>query len=91
MPDNRQAGMLEDLCLIAASSADPAFPCIEAFFSCVHAAVTRRPSIMSKARVHAWLATQERAGLSLGVAAQSSFLPFSDPAFQPLFDFVRSL
>jgi hypothetical protein len=90
LPDNRSAGMLENLCLASIGS-HPAFGCLNQFFDCVSKAGGNNPTNIAKAHVHAWLATQAEPSASLGLAAQKKFWPFDDPAFQHLRDFLRAL
>jgi hypothetical protein len=88
LPDNHNAGMLEDLCLTA-SRADPAMPCVDEFFRCVQVQAVRVPNNMAKARVHAWLASQLEPDRRLGEAARAGYWAWHDPAFADLEDFLR--
>ncbi len=56
LPDNSSPGMLEDLCLASVRS-DPAFACLDSYFQCVQS-FGRQQGEPSKARVHAWLASE---------------------------------
>ncbi len=49
LPDNGRPGMLEDLCLDSVA-ADPAFPCLAAYFQCVLHSANRQPGNAAKAR-----------------------------------------
>lgn len=85
-PDNTRRGMLEDLCLESVS-ADFAMACVDEFFGCVEKG-GRRPGNMSKARVHAWLASQIRPDKRLG---EFGGWPWDDAAFRPFGEFLRNL
>jgi len=89
IPDNANPGMLEDLCL-ASVRAHPGYACVDNYFQCA-AAAGRRPNNMSKACVHAWLSSEVEPDKQLGVAAEAGYLPWHDPAFAPIINFVQSL
>ena len=90
LPDNQRDGMLEDLCLDAVQT-DGAIACVNDFFQCVSRNTSRQPSPMAKARVHAWLASQDDPDLRLGEAAQRRWWPWTNPSFQPLIQFLQAL
>lgn len=90
LPDNKSPGMLEDLCLRSARE-DPGMKCVDDFMKCVVDHAKREPSPDAKARVHAWLASQDRPDLQLGVAAESGIWPLGGEAFTRIGDFLRSL
>jgi hypothetical protein len=90
LPDNRRAGVLEDLCLDAVL-ADGAIACVDEFFQCVAKNTSRQPEPMAKARVHAWLASQNEPDLRLGEAALKDLWPWTDAAFQPIIQFLQAL
>ena len=90
LPDNSSNGELENLCLTALAN-DPAMPCVDDFVACVNAKVSypfRKPA---KSRMHAFLASRERAYLRFGEFAEVSAFPWQNPAFQPLSDFLKAL
>lgn len=89
-PDNARAGILEDLCL-AAAQGDPSLACVDEFFQCVSDKTVRKPVPQAKARLHAWLSSQERPDLRLGEAAFRDWWPWDHAAFEPLRQFLRSL
>ncbi len=90
LPDGKNPGKLEDLCL--ASVADyPEMECLDEYFSCVSDKATREPEDVAKARVHAWLATQINPELRLGEAAQKGYWPWNARTFEELRGFMRSL
>jgi hypothetical protein len=90
LPDNQRDGMLEDLCLDAVQT-DGAVVCVTEFFQCVGKNTLRQPKPMAKARVHAWLASQDDPELRLGEAAQRAYWPWTNPVFQPLIQFLQTL
>ena len=91
MPNNRDAGMLEDACLQSVED-DPAMSCVAEFFACVLTRVGREPNNRSKARVHAWLATHPKADKRLGEAAEAGgYWRFDHEVFRPLIEFIRAL
>ena len=85
---------MEDLCLDAIRD-DPAWPCIESYFTCLDEREVQRSgleSMISKAKIHAWLASREEADLArLGIAAEKRYLDWEHPAFSALKSFLRSL
>jgi hypothetical protein len=83
MPEPGSPGALEDLCL-AAIGRDPAVPCVDRFFHCLGEQRLPLPRSMSKARVQAFLASREEAGLRLGEAAEKGYWPWDDEVFDPL-------
>ena len=92
VPHGHETGMIEDVCL-GSVSADPAMECIEDYFECVRRRGLPGPRDVriSKARVHAFLASRERPELRLGEAAEVGVWPFDTDAFQPLKDLLRML
>ncbi len=90
MPDNANPGALENLCLTALAD-DPAMGCVEDFMQCVQAAVATPPADAAKARMHAFLASREDPELRLGEAGQRGYLPWGNPAFDGLAQFLRTI
>lgn len=93
LPDNAQGGMLEDLCWQSVQH-DAAVSCVEEFLDCVGQRAGRQavPKDLAKARMHAWLSSQNPPDKRLGEAAgKTGWLDFSNPCFQPLKDFIRQL
>ena len=94
MPGGRRDGALEDLCLEAIAD-DLASPCIDAYFQCLDACGIARPTLktmISKARIHAWLASREEADLKrMGEAAANKYIPWNHAAFDPLKTFLLAL
>ena len=90
LPDGETPGMLEDLCLKSVKE-DPAMRCVDEYFECLQERDGRLPSNLSKARVHAFLASRERPGLRLGEAAQKGHWPWEHPAFEQVRQFLNTL
>lgn len=89
LPYGLNKGMLEDVCLQSVAD-DPAMPCVEDYFQCLKEKHTL-PSNLSKAKVHAFLASREPPDLRLGHAAQRGFWPLRHSAFEPLKQFLSML
>jgi len=90
LPDGRNPGMLEDVCLTAIQSY-PEQLCVETYFKCVADVAHRQSNNPSKARVHAWLASQPEPDKRLGEAAEAGYWPWDNPAFDLLKQFLRAL
>jgi len=90
LPDGKAQGMLEDVCL-GSVAGDGAVKCLDAFFECVEVEANRKPVQMSKARVHAWLATQTEPDKRLGEAAECGFWDWGHAAFEPLKRFLQEI
>ena len=90
LPGEGEQGMLETLCLRAVAQ-DPAMLCVEQYFKCLQQA--RLPWLdnmnMSKAKVHAFLASRRKAGLRLGEAAKAGLWPWETETFKQVKDFLR--
>jgi hypothetical protein len=89
-PDCTKSGMLEDLCWDAVSG-DPAFPCVDEFFTCLQRQGVAAPGNLAKARIQAFLASRQKSGLLLGQAAHARYFPWDSPAFLPLIQFLQAL
>ena len=87
MPDNAKCGALEDLCLSALED-EPVIPCVLEFMQCVSQSAEKVPSNEAKAKVHAFLASREDPELRLGEAARRGYLPWGNPAFAQLIEFL---
>ena len=90
LPDNSGNGELENLCLTALAN-DPAMPCVDDFIACVNSKVNYAFRKPAKSRMHAFLASRERAYLRFGEFAEGSAFPRRNPAFDQLSDFLRNL
>ena len=92
VPHDAPGTMMEDVCLNSVAD-DPVMECVEQYFACVDQADTVGPRDvwMSKARVHAFLASRDRPDLRLGEAADNGIWNFESDAFRPLVDLLRAL
>ena len=92
VPDFQETGMIEDVCLDSVK-ADPAMSCVEHYFECIRQTSLPGPKKvrMSKARVHAFLASRERPELRLGEASQGGVWQFDADAFRSLKVLLRML
>ena len=90
MPNNAKNGALEALCLEVLQS-DPAMDCVAEFFQCVSGVVTDPPKEQDKALIHAFLSSRKDPELRLGEAVQRGYIPWDNPAFDGLSQFLRSL
>ena len=92
IPHNATGTMIEDVCLNSVST-DPAMECVDRYFECLSQTEIEGPKKvwMSKARLHAFLASRDRPGLRLGEAAESGIWPLETDAFRPLLELIRML
>jgi hypothetical protein len=90
LPDGHNQGMLEDLCLGSLTS-HPSMPCLDDYFKCIERQTGRLPNNLSKARIHAWLSTQDRPDLPLGLAAEKGYINWSDSVFDSFKRFLTTL
>ena len=92
LPHAEEQGMLEDVCL-GSVKGDPALQCVDHYFACIDKAATLGPKSrrMSKARVHAFLASRPHPDLRLGEAAEKGIWDFDSEAFRPLRCLLKQL
>ena len=86
VPHGESKGMLEDICLQSVGE-DPAMTCVEAYFECLTRNLSKLPSKLSKAKVHAFLSSRDEPDRRLGEAALKGYWPLAHQAF----DQVRQL
>lgn len=89
LPDHQNPGMLEDLVLN--TLADDEKSCIEEFISCMENSTSREIRNFSKAKVNAWLASQDKPDKRLGEAAQAGYIDWQHSAFVRLIEFVENI
>lgn len=89
-PNNRDSGMLEDLCLESVKD-DGAISCVEQYLECVKNNANREPDNLAKAKLHVWLASKEKPDKRLGEAAEAGYWDWESAAFEPLKEFIFSL
>jgi len=93
LPGAGRQGALEHLCLEAIAG-QPIEQCVDDYFGCVRRVTSVDLTCgtwRAKARIHAWLAAQERPDLRLGEAAAKGYIAWSAPAFHELKGFLRRL
>ena len=92
VPHDVEGTMIEDVCLDSVKT-DPAIECVDLYFECVSQADIPGPREvwMSKARVHAFLASRDRPDLRLGEAVEKGIWEFDTDAFLPLKELLRIL
>ena len=90
LPSETEKGSLEDV-LLKSIEDDPAMACVSGYFDCLSESGVQAPRSESKARVQAFLASRERAGLRLGEAAEAGYWRWDAPVFQPAKDFLKGL
>ncbi len=89
MPDNVNVGMLEDLCLNSIAGR-PELDCVDDLIRCLQDKNITLPPELSKARAHAYIATQQKPDLRVGEAAAAGYWPFGNSAFSSLKQFLNS-
>ncbi len=90
LPNCRDEGMLETLCLESVLTARTS-QCIEQYFTCMETEAGPRPRNMPKARTFAFLATKDLSDALVGRAAQNGIWPWDCEAFQPLRAFLQAM
>lgn len=66
--------------------------CVADFMRCLQDVAVAPPVDAAKARIHAFLSSRPDPDLRLGEAAQrEGYLPWNNPAFDQLADFLRNL
>jgi len=90
LPGGLNNGKLETMCL-SSVSVDPAMPCVDSYFQCLHRAGLALPSNMDKARLQAFLASRPEPGMLLGQAAHAGYWPWPHPAFDQIKQLVQAL
>ncbi len=88
-PNNRDSGMLEDLCLESVKD-DGTMSCVEQYLECVKNNANREPNNFAKAKLHAWLASKEIPDKRLGEAAEAGYWDWESAAFNGLKEFIFS-
>ena len=90
IPTDGSNGELEDV-LLASVNGDPAVSCVDELIECLEVRMTTLPAKLSKARLHAFLASREEPDLLPGQAAWAGYFPWDSPAFSKIIDVLRSL
>ncbi len=91
MPDNRLSGMLEDFMAFLVPGEDTLLPRVDQFLSDIPAELCRfSDAHLPKARIHCWLALQEKPGKPLGTAITARYLDASREDAQPFVNWLRA-
>ena len=90
LPNCRDSGMLETLCLDSVLTPRTS-KCLEQYFKCMESEGHPPPRNMTKASTFAFLAAKDVPDPLVGRAAQKGIWPWDSPAFQPLRDFLLAL
>jgi hypothetical protein len=89
LPGVNRNGALEDLCLSSVGT-DPAMTCVDAFFQCLGQTGVRCRKI-SKAKVHAFLASRCEPDKRLGEATEAGYWPIASQVFDDIRCFLLML
>ncbi|VFM96213.1 MAG: hypothetical protein BECKG1743D_GA0114223_101285 [Candidatus Kentron sp. G] len=92
MPNNIDAGMLEDLCLESVRE-EPVFACVNQYMNCCLSALPEdeRPRNRSKTKVQTYLAARKEIVNSLGVGARNGYWNLDHACFHDIKQFLRAL
>lgn len=92
MPNNADAGILEDLCL-ASVRTEPVFGCVDRYLECCRSALpeNERPRNPAKAKVQTYLAARREITNSLGLGARKGYWNFDHDCFEDIERFLRRL
>ena len=83
VPHGQEKGMIEDVCLDSVKN-DLALECVDYYFECIGQTRLLGPKQISKARLHAFLASRTEPDLRLGEAAEKGIWQFDTDAFGSL-------
>ena len=89
IPDGKNAGNLESLCLSTVNS--NTIQCIDPFMDCMKNKGYPEPKSPHKARCRAFLSAMKEDTPSLGVAAQKGYWDFDSKKLEPLINFLKQL
>lgn len=92
MPDNKNEGALENLCLKSVSS-DPIIECVEDYFTCIKrkCEITHTPSHLNKAKVQVYLAKCPEGDIHMAIAAEKNIWDWDNPVFNEIKDFIKNI
>ena len=95
LPNCRDAGMLETLCLQAAEESEETsktklLPCVDDFFACLDRS-GQKPGNPQKARFAGYVLARDVIDPQLGLASRQRKIPWDTPSFNLLKDFLRQL
>ena len=94
IPDGRNKGKLESLCLSTVKS-EGIIECIDSFMTCIernsHSSSYNLPKDIHKARCRAFLSAMEEDTPSLGIAAKKGYWDFNSKKLHALLNFLKQL
>ena len=94
IPDGKNEGKLESLCLSTVKSED-LIECIDSFMKCIEKNLKdsdyKIPKNIHKAKCRAFLSAMEADTPSLGIAAEKGYWNFDSEKLKPLLDFLKQL
>lgn len=88
MPDYKETGMLEDLCLEAVKD-EPAMVCVKAFEEKV-TGLENPPRNLTKSKAHVYLVSMPEFCCQLGIGAQKSYWKFESGVYDVLKQFLQN-
>jgi hypothetical protein len=92
MPDNQNAGVLEDFVAALIPDQDALMPLVDGFLDEIPQQHRRfEPIARPKARIHSWLAIQEQPGKPMGQAITARYLDPMRPQVEPFLQWLRRL
>ena len=90
MPPGDETGCLETLIWRAITDEDPSLAgCVSEFVDCMQ--FPAQGTRVDKARLHAYIASQNDPSLKLGESTRAGYWPLDHGAFEPIRDFLRQL
>ncbi len=92
VPGNKKEGMLENLCLDTVEN-NPVLKCVDQYLSCLEEQLEKHdfPRNRAKARMHAFLAGQNKLVPSLGLAAKKAYFNLKSEVLSDLRRFLEEL
>lgn len=90
LPKPGITGTLEDVCLDSVANT-PEMECLTEHLDCIKEKTGNLPDDLSKAKIHALLATKSEPGLRLGEAAQKGYWQWDNTAFEQIKQFLKLL
>ncbi len=89
LPDNKNKGMLENLCLESISD-EPTLKCLDPFVNCIDG-LENPPKNIAKAKVQAYLAARQETARDVGEGAEKGYWNFDADCFTDLKEFLLKL
>ena len=89
-PSLNESGKLETV-LLRAIAGEPVMQCVDGFMDCIKKVQKMPLRNEEKSRVQAFLATRDKPGLTIGIAAENNYFNFAHPAHAALKAFLQAL